>query len=44
MAVCYMEDRVDPELLKRLLRKIRIRVLDVDALRMNQQTLAEMSV
>lgn len=39
MAVCYMEDRVDPELLKKLLRKIS--QIRIDALRMNQQSLAE---
>ena len=39
VAVCYMEDRVDPELLKKLLRKIS--QIRIDALRMNQQSLAE---
>ena len=39
VAVCYMSDRVDKELLKNLLN--RIQALDVDALQMNQQSLAE---
>ena len=39
VAVCYMEDRVDPELLKKLLCKIS--QIRIDALRMNQQSLAE---
>lgn len=39
VAVCYMSDRVDKELLQNLLN--RIQALDVDALQMNQQSLAE---
>lgn len=39
VAVCYMSDRVDKELLKNLLK--RLEAIDVDALRMNQQSLAE---
>lgn len=39
VALCYMEDRVDPELLKNL--NYRIRDIKVDDLRMNQQSLAE---
>ena len=39
VALCYMEDRVDEELLNDL--KERIASLDVDALRMNQQSLAD---
>lgn len=39
VALCYMEDRVDQELLKNL--KHRIRDIKVDDLRMNQQSLAE---
>ena len=39
VALCYMEDRVDKELLNDL--KERIASLDVDALRMNQQSLAD---
>lgn len=39
MALCYMEDRVDQELLKNL--NYRIRDIKVDDLRMNQQSLAE---
>lgn len=39
VALCYMEDRVDQELLKNL--NYRIRDIKVDDLRMNQQGLAE---
>ena len=39
VALCYMEDRVDQELLKNL--NYRIRDIKVDDLRMNQQSLAE---
>lgn len=39
VALCYMEDRVDQELLKNL--NYRIRNIKVDDLRMNQQSLAE---
>ena len=39
IAVCYMSDRVDQELLDNLRR--RIRELNLDDLRMNQQSLAE---
>lgn len=39
IALCYMSDRVDPELLKNL--KNRIESLQIDDLRMNQQSLAE---
>lgn len=39
VALCYLSDRVDPELLDRLSEKIRN--INVDALQMNQQTLAE---
>ncbi|MDY5484893.1 MAG: spore germination protein [Clostridium sp.] len=39
IAVCYMEDRVDEELLKKI--KGRIERLHVDALTMNQESLAE---
>ncbi|HJD33165.1 MAG TPA: spore germination protein [Candidatus Mediterraneibacter tabaqchaliae] len=39
IALCYMNDRVDPELLKNL--KDRIESLKIDDLRMNQQSLAE---
>ena len=39
VALCYMEDRVDQELLKIL--NYRIRDIKVDDLRMNQQSLAE---
>ena len=39
IALCYMQDRVDPELLKNL--KNRIERLQIDDLRMNQQSLAE---
>lgn len=39
IALCYMQDRVDTELLKNL--KNRIESLQVDDLRMNQQSLAE---
>ena len=39
VALCYMEDRVDQELLKNL--NHRIRDIKVDDLRMNQQSLAE---
>ena len=39
IAICYMQDRVDNELLKNL--KNRIESLQVDDLRMNQQSLAE---
>ena len=39
IAVCYMQDRVDKALLKNL--KNRIESLEIDDLRMNQQTLAE---
>lgn len=39
IALCYMRDRVDPELLKNL--KNRIESLQIDDLRMNQQSLAE---
>ena len=39
VAVCYMSDRADPELLHKLLRKIS--QIQVDALKMNQQSLAE---
>ena len=38
IALCYMNDRVDPELLKNL--KDRIESLQIDDLRMNQQSLA----
>ena len=37
IALCYMQDRVDPELLKNL--KNRIESLQIDDLRMNQQSL-----
>ena len=39
VAVCYMADRVDQELLDNLLK--RLDTINVDALRMNQQSLAE---
>lgn len=39
VVVSYMEDRVDQELLKNLLN--RIESLEIDDLRMNQQSLAE---
>lgn len=39
VAVCYMENRVDPDLLKKVIRKVS--QIQVDALRMNQQSLAE---
>ena len=39
VALCYMEDRVDKNLLQSL--KERIDSLDIDALRMNQQSLAD---
>ena len=39
VALCYIEDRVDQELLKNL--NYRIRDIKVDDLRMNQQSLAE---
>lgn len=39
VALCYMSDRVDPDLLRTLQRKIS--QIRVDALRMNQQSLAE---
>ena len=39
IAVCYMSDRVDEELLNNI--KSRIKKLEVDDLRMNQQSLAE---
>ena len=39
VALCYMDDRVDQELLKNL--NYRIREIKVDDLRMNQQSLAE---
>ena len=39
VAICYMEDRVNPALLEDLTR--RIEDIDVDALRMNQQSLAD---
>lgn len=39
VAICYMSDRVDPELLQNL--QERIGALDLDALRMNQQSLAD---
>lgn len=39
IAICYMSDRVDEELLQNI--KIRIEELEVDDLRMNQQSLAE---
>ena len=39
VVICYMHDRVDPELLKNVSE--RIRNIKIDALRMNQQTLAE---
>ena len=39
VALCYMEDRVDQEVLKNL--NYRIRDIKVDDLRMNQQSLAE---
>lgn len=39
VVVCYMEDRVDQRLLEHLVEKIN--QLQVDALRMNQQSLAE---
>lgn len=39
VAVCYMSDRVDKELLENLMS--RMEQIDVDALRMNQQSLAE---
>lgn len=39
VAICYMEDRVDPELLENLTK--RLESINVDALRMNQQSLAE---
>lgn len=39
VALCYMEDRVDQELLKNL--NYQIRDIKVDDLRMNQQSLAE---
>lgn len=39
VAICYMKDRVDPELLKQLRQKIN--QIHTDDLRMNQQSLAE---
>ena len=39
VAICYMSDRVDQELLKNV--KSRLQSIRVDALRMNQQSLAE---
>ncbi len=39
VAICYMKDRVDPELLKNV--SSRIEKLQIDDLRMNQQSLAE---
>lgn len=39
VAICYMDDRVDQELLKNL--NSRLEIIHVDALRMTQQTLAE---
>lgn len=39
VSLCYMSDRVDQELLKNL--SDRISKIDIDALRMNQQTLAD---
>ncbi|MDO5409257.1 MAG: spore germination protein [Lachnospiraceae bacterium] len=39
IAICYMEDRVDQELLDTI--KMRIKNLKVDALTMNQESLAE---
>lgn len=39
VALCYMSDRVDQELLDRLREKIEN--IEIDALRMNQQSLAE---
>ena len=39
VTVCYMSDRVDQELLKNISEKIN--AIDCDALRMNQQSLAE---
>lgn len=39
IAICYMENRVDKELLTKI--KDRIRHLEVDALSMNQESLAE---
>ena len=39
IAICYMSDRVDEELLQNI--KSRIEELEVDDLRMNQQSLAE---
>ena len=39
VTVCYMSDRVDHELLKNVTNKIN--AIDCDALRMNQQSLAE---
>ncbi len=39
IAVCYMRDRVDPEFLKELIQ--RIKKIDIDALTMNQESLAE---
>lgn len=39
VTLCYMSDRVDQELLDKLTK--RIQTLDMDALRMNQQSLAD---
>lgn len=39
VTMCYMSDRVDKELLKKITKKIS--EIDCDALRMNQQSLAE---
>ena len=39
IAICYMQDRVDAELLKNV--KTRIEELKIQDLRMNQQSLAE---
>lgn len=39
IAICYMQDRVDQELLERI--KKRLKSLKVDALTMNQESLAE---
>lgn len=39
IAVCYMKDRVDPVFLKGLIQ--RIQSIDIDALTMNQESLAE---
>ena len=39
IAICYMQDRVDQELLETI--KMRMKNLRVDALTMNQESLAE---